>query len=267
MALTTYIALFHHRDHATDALRDLHQAGIAPGAITVIGDRDGGDSDETRGSFGDGCGYGNETGLDAIGVPEKDRTHLEDGIKNGGVVISLKSADAQAEAVEKIFHTHSTRKIDETDVEREKYVAPAVAAPVVAATAVETGVVPIVEESLVVGKREVDRGGVRVFRRVVEEPASANVTLHEEHVVVDRRPTDRAVTDADLLGGDRVIELTETAEEAVVSKTARVVEEVRVGKEATDHTETVHDTVRHTEVDFEEVPVTGTVATASTKKY
>ena len=76
---------------------------------------------------------------------------------------------------------------------------------------------------------------------------------------------DRAVTDADLRGGDRVIELTETAEEAVVGKTARVVEEVRVGKEATDHTETVRDTVRHTEVEVEQL---GSVASTNpVKKY
>ena len=40
-----------------------------------------------------------------------------------------------------------------------------------------------------------------------------------------------------------------TAEEPVVAKTAHVVEEVVVGREATERTETVKDTVRREEVD------------------
>ena len=82
-------------------------------------------------------------------------------------------------------------------------------------------------------------------------------------MVIDRRPVDREVTEADLLGGSRTIELTETAEEAVVGKTARVVEEVHVGKQATDHVETVRDTVRHTEVEVEQL---GTDTATDTRK-
>ena len=40
----------------------------------------------------------------------------------------------------------------------------------------------------------------------------------------------------------------------MVGKTARVVEEVRVGKETTQHNEEIHDSVRHTEVNVEQVP-------------
>ena len=47
--------------------------------------------------------------------------------------------------------------------------------------------------------------------------------------------------------------LTETAEEAVVGKTARVVEEVSLAKEVGQRTETVQDTVRHTEVKVERI--------------
>jgi stress response protein YsnF len=47
--------------------------------------------------------------------------------------------------------------------------------------------------------------------------------------------------------------MTETGEEAVVGKTARVVEEVALRKQAVDHVETVRDTVRKEEVEIEEV--------------
>lgn len=78
----------------------------------------------------------------------------------------------------------------------------------------------------------VDQGGVRVFRRIVEIPMEQSVNLREEHVTMERRPVDRAATDTDVAFGDRTIELTATAEEAVISKNARVVEEVLVGKKA-----------------------------------
>ena len=44
----------------------------------------------------------------------------------------------------------------------------------------------------------------------------------------------------------------EQAEEAVVSKEARVTEEITLRKEAEERTETVSDTVRHTEVEVED---------------
>ena len=108
------------------------------------------------------------------------------------------------------------------------------------------------QEELEVGKRTVRRGGVRVFNRVVEQPVEEQVTLREEHVRVDRHPTDRAATEADLRGGE-VIEVTEMAEEPVVGKRSRVVEEVTVGKETTSRTETIRDTVRRTDVDVEKL--------------
>ena len=258
--LTTYIALFHHRDNAASAIRDLESAGFTRGALRMIGGGNGNSYSDSDGTFGDGYGYESQAGLAQVGVPDKDRQHLADGLTDGGTVLVLEGAGDRADEIERIFSKHSTKKIDEADVDRG-YVAP-LAAPI-AATNVDQTVIPVTQEELVVGKREVDRGGVRVYRRVVEEPVSESVNLREEHVVVDRRPVDRAVTEADLLGGDRTIELTETAEEAVVGKTARVVEEVRVGKQATDHVETVRDTVRHTEVEVEQL---GTNTASDTRK-
>jgi hypothetical protein len=58
---------------------------------------------------------------------------------------------------------------------------------------------------------------------------------------------------------DQTIEVTETVEEPVVSKQARVREEVVVGKKSSQRTETVRDTVRKTEVDVE--PLAGDAGT------
>ncbi|MBA2723158.1 MAG: YsnF/AvaK domain-containing protein [Methylibium sp.] len=110
----------------------------------------------------------------------------------------------------------------------------------------------VVQEDLKVGKREVGRGGVRVHRRVSESPVEERVTLRDEHAAIDRKRVDRPATNADLADmGEKDIEIRETAEEPVVTKTARVVEEVSVGKKASEHTETIRDKVRRADVDVE----------------
>jgi len=112
--------------------------------------------------------------------------------------------------------------------------------------------IPMAEERLRVGKREARAGRVRVRSYVVETPVEEQVTLREEHVHVERRAADRAATASEAaLFQDRVIEATESVEEAVVQKDVRVTGEVVINKEATEHTETIRDTVRRTEVDVD----------------
>ena len=119
--------------------------------------------------------------------------------------------------------------------------------------------IPVVEEDISIGKREVERGHVRIYSRVTERPVEESVRLREEKVTVERRPVDRPATDADFAAaGKDVIEMTEKAEEPVVSKRARVVEEVVVQKEVTERTETVRGIARHTDVDVQREPETAT---------
>jgi stress response protein YsnF len=116
----------------------------------------------------------------------------------------------------------------------------------------QEAVIPVVQEDIVVGKREVDLGRVRVFTRTEVRPVHEEVQLREERADIERRPVDRVATEADLhafKGG--TIEVQETAERAVVGKTARVVEEVVVGKESSVRTETIDDQVRNTVVEVE----------------
>lgn len=116
----------------------------------------------------------------------------------------------------------------------------------------EEASIPVVEEELAVGKRSVETGGVRVHKEVREIPVEEQVNLHEERVTVDRRPVDRPVDAADMKAfQNETIEMHEMAEEAVVEKRARVVEEVVVGKESHDRTERISDTIRKTDVQVE----------------
>jgi uncharacterized protein (TIGR02271 family) len=120
--------------------------------------------------------------------------------------------------------------------------------------------IPLAEEKLEVGKREVQTGGVRIVSRVVEKPVEADVSLREERATVTRQPVDRAVTDSDQAFREQSFEVRESSEEAVVGKTARVVEEVRVGKETDIREETIRDTVRKTEVEVEQLGTRGSGA-------
>lgn len=114
--------------------------------------------------------------------------------------------------------------------------------------------IPVVQEQLKVGKREVQRGGVRVFSRIVETPVNESIGLREEHVNVERHAVNQPISGADTSAfKEQSIEMRETAEEAVVEKSARVVEEVTINKEVTQREQKISDTVRHTEVEVEQL--------------
>jgi len=114
-------------------------------------------------------------------------------------------------------------------------------------------VIPVVEEQIRVGKREIGRGNVRVRSYVVERPVHEQVQLREETIRVERHPVDRPVsTVPEDAFQERTIEVTAVAEEAVIAKEARIVEEVAIRKDVAERAETVEDTVRRTEVKVED---------------
>lgn len=121
-----------------------------------------------------------------------------------------------------------------------------------ATTGANPETIKLMEERLRVGKREVAAGAVRIRSYIVERPVEEKITLHEERVGIERRPVDRPVNPGEMAAfEERTIEARATSEEAVVSKEARVVEEIGLKKEATDRVETVHDKLRKTEVEIE----------------
>jgi stress response protein YsnF len=114
--------------------------------------------------------------------------------------------------------------------------------------------IPIIEEDIKVGKKEILTGGVRIRSRIIERPVEENIRLREEHIRVDRNKVDRAATDDELENIETgTVELREHAEVPEVRKTSRVVEEVSLDKEVKHRDEVVRDTVRKTEVDVEKL--------------
>ncbi|WP_221392652.1 YsnF/AvaK domain-containing protein [Dyadobacter sp. NIV53] len=114
--------------------------------------------------------------------------------------------------------------------------------------------IKVIEEDFQVGKREVQTGGIRLKSRIVERPVEENIRLRQEYVSVERTPVNRIATEADFeTFKEGTIELTEYAEVPVVSKEARVVEEVSLRKDVEVKDELITDTVRSTEVETEDL--------------
>src|SRR5271156_1834714 len=186
-------------------------------------------------------------------------------VENGGVVLTVRADDAEVPKAMGILNQHNMVDVQERALQHgllEDHeavpVAPAVAAAIPATPLMgdvsKEQVLRLAEEQLEVGKKLVEQGTTRIRRFVTEKPVEASVTLHEEHAEVVRR----AVTDPsyvqDIDWSDQTIEVLETAEQAVVSKSSHIAEEVVVGKTGSDHVETVRDTVRRQQVEVERVP-------------
>ena len=171
------------------------------------------------------------------------------GVSSGGALLAVTVADERADSLVALLETYGARDVTEDGSAASSQHASARTASAAG------GAIPIVKEELQVGKRQVQRGAVRVYSRVVETPVEEEVRLREEHVRVQRTPVNREASAADFEAfKEGTIELTETGEEIVIGKRARVVEEVTVGKDVTERTQTIKDKVRHTEVDIEEIP-------------
>jgi uncharacterized protein (TIGR02271 family) len=204
------------------------------------------------------------------GLHEHEADVYSQTLERGGVVLSVRVPDSEVAQATGILDIH--RPIDVHDRALTTGIAPAArveaaaasiaAAPLAAVQTVAVSprlaeahdeVLRLAEEQLEVGKRMVETGKTRVRRFVTEREVAADVTLHEEHADVIRR----AVTDPKYIGeidwADSTIEVVETAEQALVSKTARVVEEVGLRKIGSDHVETVHDKIRRQQVEIERV--------------
>lgn len=114
--------------------------------------------------------------------------------------------------------------------------------------------IPVIEEELEVGKREVETGGMRLRSRIIDRPVEENLRLREEHVTVERNPVNRPANESDLnTFREGEVEVRERAEIPVINKQARVVEEVNLRKDVRERDELVRDTVRKTDVEVDKL--------------
>ena len=273
MTEQTIVAVYDRSTDADAAVRDL-AASVPSGAIS----RHDNGSETTTQSVAP-----REEGFWARlfgSQPDHDTSVYDRSIDSGSSVVTVRVSSDQVDHVSAILETHNPVDIEERSAQYSgsglgttSTMSPASAtgslgtvgaAHTTAETGSESGSMQLAEESLAVGKRAVGGATTRVRRFVVKSPVQEQVSLRDEAVTLERHP----VTDSRPVGTgdftDKVVEMTEMSEEAVVSKTARVVEEVNLRKDVTDRVETVKDTLRRDEVEIEKVPgettTTGTAA-------
>jgi uncharacterized protein (TIGR02271 family) len=287
MTEQTIVAVYDRRSDADAAVRDLAAASVPSQAISR---HENGTETTTE------AAAPREEGFWARlfgSQPDHDTSVYDRSIENGSSVVTVRVSSDHVDHISSILETHNPIDIEgrsaqyttsgtaSTGAMNPPSVRP-LAQPVLstadtmgtpsgtADTASETGAMQLSEETFAVGKRAVGGATTRVRRFVVETPVQERVSLRDESVTLERHPVadSRPVGTGDFT--DKVLEMTETSEQAVVSKPARVVEEVNLRKDVTDRVETVKDTLRRDEVEIEKVPgeatTTGTTAPASSPK-
>lgn len=247
------VTLFDTADHADAAKRNLEAAGFPAGEISVVGAK----------TLAADTGTLRQPGLwhRLFGKDIEEHEAIVYGrtVESGGCVLTVRVPESDIPRAMGILNAHNAVDVEHRAAQQgliEGAAAGAAipkvaaAAPVIAPMAKEQ-VLRLAEEQLNVGKRLVQEGTTRIRRFVTTKPVEQQVTLHEEHAEV----VHRAVTDPDFVKdidwSDKTIEVNETAEEPVVSKSARVAEEVVISKKGTDRVQTVKDTVRRQEVEVE----------------
>lgn len=258
----TVIGLFDNRSEAQAAMQELMRDGFIKDHIDVSNRSSSDAGAATAGTSDTGTGVGdsisNFFGSLFGDDPATAQNYTNAAYDADAIVTVQVDSDERARQAAEILDRHGAIDVDErgsSASSSQNFTQTTGTAQTTGAARTEGEMaIPIIEEELHVGKREVESGGARIRSRVIERPVEETVRLREEHVVVQRRPVNRAVGEGDLASfkeGD--IELTERAEVAVVGKEARVVEEVVVGKEVTEREEVVRDTVRRTDVDVQEI--------------
>lgn len=257
----TIIGVFRSFGQANDVVERLVDAGISREYVRVHGrDADAisgsaGTADPDDRSFVDKIQeffsnlFGDDEHREEVG-------NYSEAVRRGGALVSVDVVDdGQSATVRSLMEAEGAVDIDSQVATWRSggYTGFDVDAPLYSSEEAEAErqSIPVVQEDLVVGKREVDTGRVRVYSRSTSTPVTESVDLRDERATIERRPVDREATAADLQGGS--VEVRETAEEAVVGKKSRVVEEVVVGKQSSERTETISENLRGTEVEVERV--------------
>lgn len=254
------------------------------------------------GSTALGAGLGAAAGglvgpLVEAGVPRPEAEQYSESVRRGGTLVTVQTPDEMVDDTLAIMERYNVVDVDQRgnmyreggwkgfsadstpmthdDIMRERTMYTQPVAQTTTTTTTEKRpttnvrandndtVLPVIEETINVGKRDVERGRARVHTVVTERPVEEQVQLREERVVVDRRPVDRAVDATDKAFVEQEFEMTERREQAVIDKQARVVEEVVISKQVEERTETVRDTVRRTDVEVDRTAATTTTGTTA----
>lgn len=248
---STLVGYFDNYNEARQTQQDLLQSGLHVNDLEVIA------QEGTAATPSDTEKHGMWDRIKAaLGfASEEERGYYQEAARHGGALLTVRVPDEETSRVADIIESHHPVDLDRRMEEWGG--TGAMGGPMGAprsTTATGEASIPIAQEELQVGKRAVQRGAVRIHSHIVTEPVEEQVRLREEQAVVERTPVERPVVSGEAAFQERTIEVEEMGEEAVASKQARVTEEISVGKQETERSETVRDTVRKTKVEVERDP-------------
>ena len=272
MTVETIVAIFDTAAHADAAVRDLKAANLPADAISQHAGTSTSGGAKTAPAAREQGFWASLFG----GEPDTGAEVYDRSLQGGSTVVTVKVDERHVAQVTGILEQHGPVDIDEraagyglsqTGTTTTRAPLAQVTPDTAARTAsTEGGTIQLAEEQLSVGKRAVNRGTTRIRRFVVETPVEEQVSLRDETIRVERRAVTggNPVTAADFT--EKTVEMTETDEEAVVAKTARVIEEVVVSKDVTERVETIRDTVRRDVVEIENIQGDRTTARSTTPR-
>jgi uncharacterized protein (TIGR02271 family) len=258
MAYETIVAVYDTPEHAQAAVRALRAGGFHGDDISVF-DKSRLEGNGTSGKGAKDAGLWRR--IFGGDVHEHEATIFGQTVRGGGTVVSVRALDREVAQATGILDLHHPVDVHDRAITAGIAPAPqidamakeAAAKPLVAeqriaaspkAADVHGDVLRLAEEELQVGKEMVETGRTRVHRYTTERDVAQDISLHQEHAEVMRRAVSEPKSFKDIDWADSDIEVTETAEHALVNKTARVVEEIELKKVGTDHVETIHERLR-----------------------
>ena len=249
MAQETLVAVFDGAAQADAAVAALVREGVGSGDIERHA------TAALTGSVqapGDGSGFWN-TLFGGETTPEQNAVY-DRTVRAGGEVITVLMQDGERDAdrIMTILERFGPVDVAERAASHERVSPVPVAAPPPAAAGTSEQILQLSEERLAVGRRAVSRGATRLRRYVRTQAVEQTVTLRDERVSVTRRAASGRVAGPGAFT-DEVIEMTETDEELVVSKTARVREEVVLHRHVTERVETVRENLRREEIEVDRI--------------
>ena len=190
-----------------------------------------------------------------LGIPEADARFFSQGISQGNELIAVDAEKSDLAAISAYLQKGTSNLKNAPTKKNAPAKAPARTQDRAALKEQNGETFEVIEEDLKVGKRVVETGGVRVEKEVSTERVHEEVQLRKEEVFVDRKPVNRPASTTDLKDGfePKSFELRERAEEVVVEKQARVVEEVTVGKKSRVETANIDETLRHVDIKITQI--------------
>ena len=248
--MKTIIAAFAERANAEHAIGQLRATARQAGTPMLLDD-----AMRSNQLFEDLC---------ARGVPQNVAELYSEALRRGASIVVCQGADDQAQEIADILDRDRTLDVERSatrwrsqgwtgySTEAEPFDEASRKSEL---EAFGGEGIPVVEEQVKVGKREVPAEGARVRSVITERPVKQQVELTEEKVDVSRVAANEvippAAAEAAFKEGEYVVEA--HGEEPVVQKEARVVERVNVAKRPETRTETVEDTERRRDVEVEPI--------------